>query len=103
MAIDITQEKLVSFHELASSLPRRRQNRPVHVSTIHRWRQRGIGGVRLEAIRVGAAWHTSWESFARFCERLTAARSGEHRDSISTASRRVAHQEADADLTREGW
>lgn len=63
MPIDITQ-KLVSFAELARALPRRRRNRPVHVSTIHRWRQRGVDGVRLEAIRIGGAWHTSWEAFA---------------------------------------
>jgi hypothetical protein len=103
MAIDITREELVIFHRLAQSLPRRRRNRPVHVSTVHRWRQRGLGGIRLESIRVGGAWHTSWEAFARFCERLTTARSSEHRDSVTTAARRQSHEEADANLTDEGW
>ncbi|MCA9120193.1 MAG: DUF1580 domain-containing protein [Planctomycetaceae bacterium] len=102
MPIDITQ-KLVSFAELARALPRRRRNRPVHVSTIHRWRQRGVDGVRLEAIRIGGAWHTSWEAFARFCERLTIAKSAEDRKSVTSAATPNAHSEADASLDQGGW
>lgn len=69
--IDVAKEKLVTFADLARRLPRRRRNRPVHVATIHRWRSKGLRGVRLEAVRVGGAWHTTMEAFARFCERLT--------------------------------
>jgi hypothetical protein len=31
----------------------RRNGKPLHVSTIHRWITRGIGGVRLKAVRIG--------------------------------------------------
>lgn len=69
--IDVTREKLITFSELARSLPRRRGDRPVHLATIHRWRSRGLKSIRLEAVRVGGAWHTSWEAFRRFTDRLT--------------------------------
>lgn len=100
MRIDIQNEKLISFAELATSLPSRRKNRPVHVSTIHRWRSSGICGIRLEAIRVGGAWHTTQEAFARFCQRLTAA---EGEGIVASAAGHEAHQENDADLAADGW
>jgi hypothetical protein len=101
--IDVDQEQLVSFSELARSLPRRRENRPVHVSTIHRWRSSGLRGVRLEAIRVGGAWHTTREAFARFCERLTAAETDDGASAVTTSVRRRAHEVADVELSSEGW
>lgn len=68
---DITQEQLLTFRDLARSLPCRRGDRPVHVATIHRWRSRGLNGIRLEAMRIGGAWTTSREAFRRFVDRLT--------------------------------
>lgn len=69
--IDINSETIVTFSQLARRLPRRRKSRPTHVSTVHRWRQRGVGGIRLEAVRLGGMWVTSLEAYARFCEALT--------------------------------
>jgi hypothetical protein len=40
-------------------LPRKRRDRPVHASTVHRWRHPGVNGVRLEAVRIGGSWCTS--------------------------------------------
>lgn len=76
MAIDVAQEKLITFGELARSLPKRRSDRPVHVSTIHRWHTRGVKDIRLEGVRIGGAWHTSWEAFRRFVDRLTLQAAG---------------------------
>jgi hypothetical protein len=101
--IDVEQEKLVSFSQLAQSLPRRRSNRPVHVSTIHRWRKPGLRGVRLEAIRVGGSWHTTREAFARFCERLTAAETDGDTAAVTTSARRRTHELADVELSSEAW
>ena len=102
MSIDITHEQLITFSELARSLPRRRGDRPVHLATIHRWRSRGLKGFRLEGIRVGGAWHTSREAFRRFVDRLTAhAESAEV--SLPAGPDRLAHVEADAALKKEGW
>ena len=69
--IDINTESLVSFAEVPAWLPRRRGNRRVHVSTIHRWARRGCRGVRLEFIQVGGTMCTSTEAIQRFCDRLT--------------------------------
>lgn len=35
-------------------------------ATIHRWILRGVGGCKLEAVRIGPAWVTSAEAINRF-------------------------------------
>jgi hypothetical protein len=103
MAIKIDEEQVITFPGLASSLPRRRRNRPVHVSTIHRWRDPGLRGIRLEAVRIGGAWHTSWEAFSRFCERLTAAELGNNCPIVTSVGTQSEHKSADSDLAAENW
>lgn len=76
MQHDLTLESLISFAELARRLPRRRRGRPVHRSTIHRWRDPGLRQIQLEAVLIGGVWCTSREAFARFCSRLTKAANG---------------------------
>lgn len=68
------QSNLISFPALARLIPPSRLGRPVAISTIHRW-QRGLRGVRLEAIRIGGRWYTSTEAFQKFCNALTQSRS----------------------------
>jgi hypothetical protein len=69
----ILQEDLVPLMKAARRLPRRRNGRPTHVSTLHRWRSKGVRGVRLEAVRVGGIWHTSTEAVERFVTQLSSA------------------------------
>jgi hypothetical protein len=69
--IDVSTEQLLPLAQLARRLPHRRGGRPVHPSTCHRWRHPGVRGVRLECIRIGNVWHTSLESFQRFCDQLS--------------------------------
>lgn len=54
-------------------LPRRRMSARPHLSTLLRWVVRGVGGVRLEAWKVGNAWCTTERSLRRFFEKLAAA------------------------------
>lgn len=42
-------------------------------STIHRWIKRGVGGTRLDAVRVGSATLTSSEAITRFITARTAS------------------------------
>ena len=70
--IAVNDESLVTFAQLARRLPHRRNGRPTHVSTIHRWRSAGVNGVRLDAVRMGGAWVTSLEVYSRFSTALTA-------------------------------
>lgn len=72
--INLGTETLLTLAQLAKRLPRRRRNRPVHPSTVFRWRFPGIRGVRLECVRIGGAWHTSWQAFERFCAQLSEER-----------------------------
>jgi hypothetical protein len=66
--LDMMKEEIVAFRKAAVFVP----SRP-HVSTLHRWRQRGIRGVRLDAVLVGGVWYTSREAIRRFIECATAA------------------------------
>lgn len=68
----LTKEQLVPLPQLAKGTSPIRLDRPVAVSTVHRWRDPGIRGVRLECVRIGGRWLTSVEAFERFCETLTA-------------------------------
>lgn len=102
MTIDVIEENLISFRQLAASLPRRRANRPVHVSTLHRWRSRGVRGIKLEATRVGGAWCTSWQAFRRFCDRLTAAES-QSDVPVEKPGKRTSHEAAEKSLDSDGW
>jgi hypothetical protein len=70
--IDPYTEHLVALHEVPDQLPRRR-GRKVHPSSVYRWAQRGVAGVRLEIVMVGAITYTSREAIARFMAASTAA------------------------------
>ena len=59
-------EDTISLREAAAMLPRGRNGRPVHQTTINRWVRRGIRGHRLEAVRVGGSIFTSTQALARF-------------------------------------
>jgi hypothetical protein len=103
MSIEVDKERLITFAQLAKALPPRRGGRPVHPSTICRWRHPGLAGVRLEAVRVGGAWHTTWEAFARFCDQLTSLAGSGSTRAATTASRRAAQQQVSSVLDGEGW
>ena len=72
MQIDIFNDRLLTFSQAAKALP----NRPA-VSTIWRWHQAGVQGVRLPAIKVGGVFHTSEAALQWFCDQLTAQAEGE--------------------------
>jgi hypothetical protein len=62
---DLTREDLLSLSEAARYLPT--VNGKKHAtSTLYRWCRRGIGGIRLEYIRVGRTIATSREALDRF-------------------------------------
>ena len=60
--IDFRKEKLFAFSKTAAEF----RGGGVHVSTLHRYRLRGVGGVRLEAVKLGGRWYTSLEAIDRF-------------------------------------
>ena len=72
LVIDIATETVLGLREACERLPRGRAGRPTHPTTIARWMDEGIGGIRLECLRVGKARCTSMEALQRFFDRLTA-------------------------------
>ena len=74
--IDISTERLITFTAAARVRPPSRAGRPTHVATVHRWRLRGLRGVRLEAVRLGGVWYTSYEALQRFAARLAGETDG---------------------------
>ena len=96
MPIDIQDESICTLAELARRFD-------VHVSTIHRWRLRGIKGVRLATARIGGRRVTSFEAADRFNEAVTAAADGEpapRAESDKAREKRLAKVEAE--LARAG-
>jgi hypothetical protein len=65
LANRLLAEDLVDFSEAA-------RHCRVHVGTLHRWRHPGVRGVRLEVVRVGGRWMTSWQALDRFVTALNA-------------------------------
>jgi hypothetical protein len=74
--IDIGKETILTLGQAAERLPRRRQGKKTSTSTIWRWAEYGVRGVRLETIDVGASRCTSVEALQKFFEAVTAARQG---------------------------
>ena len=70
--IDTTKEKVLTFTEATRFIPRRgTKRRPVNVTTIYRWAQLGVRGIRLEWFCCGGTRCTSREALQRFFEALT--------------------------------
>lgn len=63
--IDLLNEQVLTIPEAAKRLPGRR-GKPIHVSTVYRWIQTGVEGIRLEAARMGGTMVTSVEALQRF-------------------------------------
>lgn len=60
-------DTLLLFSELIVLLAAMLGGRRIHVSTLHRWRSRGIGGQKLDAVRIGGRWFSSLAAVTRLC------------------------------------
>lgn len=61
--IDLQKEAILSLKDSCDCFPGRDH---VHISTVQRWRLRGVRGVRLEVVRVGGKTFTTREAISRF-------------------------------------
>lgn len=71
LAARLLTETTLFLSDLPRRLPRGPGDRLTHTSTALRWVLRGVGGVKLEAVRVGGRWVTSEEALARFVDAQT--------------------------------
>lgn len=94
--IDI-DESLVPLREAPKLLPTRNGKR-LHISTLFRWVQRGVDGVKLEVLRIGGTTYTSREALQRFAEARTrpSAREATLPQGPADARRRLERAEARA-------
>jgi len=77
VAIDIRRETPIRMAKAARIVPPRRGERPTNPSTIYRWANTGIDGIRLEVIQIGGTLCTSVEALQRFFDSLGEARSAQ--------------------------
>jgi hypothetical protein len=68
----IVSERVCKLSHAAKTL----RGGAVHISTMHRWRLRGIRGVRLETFMRGGVRYTSHEAIDRFFAATTATADG---------------------------
>ncbi|ODA32128.1 helix-turn-helix domain-containing protein [Planctopirus hydrillae] len=63
MAIDLRAEQLILLGEAC-----RRLSVVASPPTLWRWRTRGVNGVKLECVRAGRKWYTTYEALNRFLD-----------------------------------
>lgn len=68
---NLFDENPIPLIDAAKFAGRRRGGRPTHVSTVRRWCDKGVDGVRLECINIGKIKHTSVPALLRFFTALT--------------------------------
>jgi hypothetical protein len=59
--LNLLAEDVIEINEVPNELPCR-----VNLSTVWRWTQRGIGGVKLETVNIGRKRMTSRQALSRF-------------------------------------
>jgi hypothetical protein len=95
--IDTTAEKMIRVGEAASAIP----GRP-HKATVWRWVLRGVRGIKLETIVVGAMRYTSREAIERFIAQTTAKANGDPIPIRTPRQRERAIERAEKELAAEG-
>jgi hypothetical protein len=107
MAIDVFSEQVVSLAEAARKLPKLRNGKSPHVSTLYRWVLRGKrcpnGTVaRLETIKIGWSTCTSLEALQRFFDRLTGEQQIVSPPTLTQRQRLRQIRQAEEELRRAG-
>lgn len=75
--INIASEDILTPTQACEWLPRRRAGKKTSLSTICRWINAGVAGVRLETIHLGGVRCTSKQALQRFFDAVSAARAGD--------------------------
>ena len=95
--VDISSETILSLAEAARSQP----TRP-NLSTVWRWVQRGVRGVRLETAMIGGRRVTSVQALSRFHAAVTSAADGSPRPTRTSRQRQRDIERAEAELAKAG-
>jgi len=95
--MDVFSQPVITLTEAAKRLP----GRP-HVSTLHRWRKRGVGGVKLKTQKLGGRRVVAVSDLEEFIEAVTAAADGEPSPPRTAKKRQRAIEAAERELDRAG-
>jgi hypothetical protein len=98
MTINLATETPITLAQAARTLV----GGAVHVSTIHRWRQKGIRGIRLETFLRGGVRYTTAEALQRFFAATTAAADGDVQPAQTPRQRQRSVQQAERECEQAG-
>lgn len=59
--LNLLAEDVIPLRDVPNELPRR-----IDVSTVWRWAERGVGGIKLETVKIGGKKMTSRQAVSRF-------------------------------------
>jgi hypothetical protein len=90
-------DDLVPFGKLAQHIP----GRP-NLSTLHRWRLRGVYGVRLPVVHIGGRVFVSKSALEQFFAAVTAAKAGSPSPQRTAKQRERAIAAAENELAEAG-
>ena len=90
------------LHPLCKAIERA-TGRRVHFATAHRWRTRGVNGIKLESVRMAGSRLTSVEAVRRFIATSTAAADGVEIPTRTESKRNRDIQAAEKELQAAGW
>ena len=97
MSIDAQSESLLTLCEARTAFP---GGKRLALATLHRWRLRGVRGVRLETILIGGLRYTSGEAINRF---IIAQNANENpTPAITVSQRQRMANAAQTELSRAG-
>ena len=99
--IDVASEAVFPLREAPDHVPKR-NGKKVHISTVIRWKDRGIAGVKLETILIGGVRYTADSALSRFFRVATASRDAQRKDGPVMMPTDDEIEEAEAKLDAAG-
>ena len=94
--IDLSTETLIPWQQVAKFVP----GQP-HLSTLHRWRLKGVRGRRLETLSVGGRRFTSLQAITRFIDAGNSSDAPQTAPTFTPTQRQRMSNAARETLTRE--
>ncbi len=89
--IDIFKDNILSLSGAAKSIPAVDGKHP-NPSTVYRWIADGVGGVKLDSVRIGRRLCTSKEALQKFMDELSAAPAPKSKPRTTATSTRSTKQ-----------
>jgi hypothetical protein len=92
LAIDLDREPAITLATAAAMPILRRDGRKPSLAAVYRWAGQGVGGIRLETVRIGSTLVTSEAAVRRFLSRLNSPTA--RRRQLRDADRHINHERA---------